>query len=897
MKKWLLISWILGGIALGAAANTSPKGVTATGNGRIYYVDAAMRVSGNGLSRNSAFKTIQEAADRAQAGDIVEIAGGIYRETVIVNAKGTPGKKILFRAKSGDEKDKVVISGTDLLRLAWGRDAQRSARSKSGKVTGNVWVAKTRKLHLQGGNQLFVDGRMQFVAQWPDRVGAGKSLNKATLAELCIDPSFSTTQKGTTKTKVVDANLPKGMNLAGAVFNYAGSAGWSGWYGMIYGATPDGFLMEDASTSTAEQVKMYDGGNTGRNYYISNALDLLNVPGEWYYDQRTAKLYLCLDRNETPARKLIEVKTRTKGLEFGKNAAYVTFENIDLSAANLSFQPGSSHCVVDRMKATYLNYEHWRVSQTPSAVYLNGTSNAIWNSEIAYTYRGGVVAYGSGNMVINCYLHEINYGFSGGGVFSPYGNNAVFYRNTAHNVTRSMVGGSGWGGRIAYNHLYDCGWLTRDCGLIYFGTCDGGGMEIDHNVLHDNRTRENAQGIYFDCGSYNFTIHHNVMYGLNTYGLSINVPSPNMLVFNNTIYDSRGSMNDWGWAKVEDYKQDQHGSYFLNNIMDYTHKRGADYMDTDSDLKFFTLSKTGRKNSQSQLINEKKDAKYQGLFKDAENHDFTLMPFETSDLTRRAYNGGTLIEGVIEEGNAYIGAYNPLLPAWTAGCTTDGAGNPDPTGPKALDRNEVIFRDANTGEIEIDLTRPQTDIQYLNKVYNSCFENEVSRSVEGKSYLLPDGWTLKYTSWSADGVAAIAPVTSSVSTMHFGDTGNGGKGGKEEARSGKYAIRLNRNGSGICQLVEGLKRHTPYVVSVQVQLEKPGQKLAFGVRNPGTDAVIKESVVTNHNNGVWKRYEIEVNTGAGQALTVFMESRADGGWVAVENVVVQDSRPLVMLQK
>lgn len=136
--KRLLASLALGSMTLGTVAISPLCKVFATVGDRTFYVDAAVAASGNGLSWSTAFKTIKEAANVVQAGDIVEIAGGDYRETVTINAAGTDDEKILFKAKSGNVEDKVTISGTEEINAIWTVDTERTASSKSGEVTGNV---------------------------------------------------------------------------------------------------------------------------------------------------------------------------------------------------------------------------------------------------------------------------------------------------------------------------------------------------------------------------------------------------------------------------------------------------------------------------------------------------------------------------------------------------------------------------------------------------------------------------------------------------------------------------------------------------------------------------------------------------------------------------------------
>ncbi|MFA7159340.1 MAG: hypothetical protein WC299_08555 [Kiritimatiellia bacterium] len=73
-----------------------------------YYVAPDGKDSNSGLDRKSAWKTIQHAADKANAGDTVLIAGGKYCERVIIRATGETNAPVTFKCLPGE---KVVMDG------------------------------------------------------------------------------------------------------------------------------------------------------------------------------------------------------------------------------------------------------------------------------------------------------------------------------------------------------------------------------------------------------------------------------------------------------------------------------------------------------------------------------------------------------------------------------------------------------------------------------------------------------------------------------------------------------------------------------------------------------------------------------------------------------------------
>ena len=67
----------------------------------IFYVNAKAKRNGNG-SKASPFKTINQAASIARAGDEVLVAPGIYREQVIPKAGGfgdEPDQRITYKSE------------------------------------------------------------------------------------------------------------------------------------------------------------------------------------------------------------------------------------------------------------------------------------------------------------------------------------------------------------------------------------------------------------------------------------------------------------------------------------------------------------------------------------------------------------------------------------------------------------------------------------------------------------------------------------------------------------------------------------------------------------------------------------------------------------------------------
>ena len=80
--------------------------------------------------------TIQHAADLAQAGDLVSVAAGLYRESVTVPRSGTAAAPIVFRGAAGailDGADGTIAAG-----VAWRNDGGAIWSLAPGFATGHV---------------------------------------------------------------------------------------------------------------------------------------------------------------------------------------------------------------------------------------------------------------------------------------------------------------------------------------------------------------------------------------------------------------------------------------------------------------------------------------------------------------------------------------------------------------------------------------------------------------------------------------------------------------------------------------------------------------------------------------------------------------------------------------
>ena len=260
---------------------------------RADAVQATLYVAPDGNDSNSGtaqtpFRTLQRAQQAVRkintqmAGDIVVVlAGGTYPTGMLsfdAADSGTNGHNVIYRAAA---KQVPIISGGRRI-TGWQPD------------TGNRWKAKT---DLENFRQLYVGGVRAI------RARSGK-LNGATNSgcwEFWHDPTRGGRLKngeavGNVGYRTSAVEMADWHNISDIEFCYVGvepgSWSWSHTRCPLQSITRDGNramvtmlqpCFTHARTKAGVQVKLPD--------YVENALELLDEPGEWYFDRPAGTVY------------------------------------------------------------------------------------------------------------------------------------------------------------------------------------------------------------------------------------------------------------------------------------------------------------------------------------------------------------------------------------------------------------------------------------------------------------------------------------------------------------------------------------------------------------------------------------------------------------------------------
>ncbi|MCK5175923.1 MAG: hypothetical protein KAR47_21190, partial [Planctomycetes bacterium] len=408
----LLMTGIVGGFAVAAEA----------ADYKAYYV-AINGSDENAGTLDKPFGTIQKAADVMKAGDTCYIREGRYRKDVsIKNSHGGKDKPLTFTAYKGE---RVVLDGSTPISAKWT------------KHEGQIYRAKTEETVLW---QLFVDGKSMCSARWPNGNWDDGSIwdKKKSMAWPEKDKS--------------DFGLHYNQELKEFDFSLKGaiivinSGSFKTYTSRVKKHVPGD---DHFSFSTYKVRRHFDNYPVAKHgYFLEGNLGLLDVPGEWHFDPENKTVYLWPLDGKNPNDLEISGKVRSYMFDV-MDSSYIRLEGIDFFGSTFSFID-SHHCEVVSCDLMYPSYSRRMMNSTwPIKVTKNlvaGEFAPAYNKIIDCTmeYMDGPAIHmdGKGNVIENCYFHDVDYSCTYDGGWTTNTVDApelVFRRNTIHTTGASEL--------------------------------------------------------------------------------------------------------------------------------------------------------------------------------------------------------------------------------------------------------------------------------------------------------------------------------------------------------------------------------------------------------------------------------------------------------------------------
>ncbi|MHB8995546.1 MAG: right-handed parallel beta-helix repeat-containing protein [Armatimonadota bacterium] len=242
----------------------------------------------------------------------------------------------------------------------------------------------------------------------------------------------------------------------------------------------------------------------GNRFFVENALEELDAPGEWYCDRTTGMLYFWPPDGKHPGNQ-VSVPVLPTLMKFeGAKDRFVS--NVQVSGFDLCETRGglvtmsyANHCALTASTLRHCggnavvidkSSHHNRVAGCDIA-HVGGTAVTL-SDERDWTHQPeGHLAY---NVIDNNHVHDVGeYGDAWGAIrFDPScGGNAshgnVVSHNLVHDTPRQGISFNGMGNIVEYNHVHHTNQEQSDTGAIGMGSRDiyERGSVIRYNYIHD----------------------------------------------------------------------------------------------------------------------------------------------------------------------------------------------------------------------------------------------------------------------------------------------------------------------------------------------------------------------------------------------------------------------------
>lgn len=441
-------------------------------NGQLQqiYVSPNGNPSNNG-SLQKPLASIQSAIDKARsikknkASSAIEVIllEGNYR----LNAPVKIDPDLNNLKISGIGLEKVVVKGSQKLELDWK------------KFNQNIWIATIENTTTI--DQLFIDEKQQVLARYPNYNENGGHW------------------QGHAKDAISKERVQTWKNPKGGFVHAMHSGEWGGFHYEIIEAKKDGTLELKGGRQNNRPSKMHE---TYR--MVENIFEELDAPNEWYFNQKTKKLY------------------------------YWPTENIDLKSAvvevvmlkNLISIQGSKEKPVENIEISGIKFEH------AQRTFIE-TTEPLLRSDWTI-YRGGAVfiEYSKNVSINDC-------------EFTNLGGNVIFVSNYNRNV------------QITGNHIHDNG----ASGVSFVGNPSAvRSPSFQYSEFVPLQEMDTIRGPKNDNFPKNCVIDNNLIYRIGRVekqvsGVQISM-AMNITISNNSIYDTpRAGINvsegTWGGHIIE----------------------------------------------------------------------------------------------------------------------------------------------------------------------------------------------------------------------------------------------------------------------------------------------------------------------------------------------------------
>ena len=265
--------------------------------------------------------------------------------------------------------------------------------------------------------------------------------------------------------------------------------------GLLGSLKDNGYYSLKSMQPCSLGAKVSGNSAAGRNtYFLFNAIEALDVPGEWFIDKETGNFYIYPKSDDITKQTVTYSGSNSFDLLTVESASNIVIDGIGANGA------ASSAIRVSNSDNVVIQYATTRNTKGSSIIFANTTNSALLNSDLSYSYST-MVSISHANSVLN--LTPMN----------------IFIQNNTFSDTPSTVSAalslSGCRAVVSHNYFIDCcltgggmehvieynrfegdNKFITDGGMVYLGGYSARGNHVRYNLFH--MFKATHQAVYFD---------------------------------------------------------------------------------------------------------------------------------------------------------------------------------------------------------------------------------------------------------------------------------------------------------------------------------------------------------------------------------------------------------------
>jgi len=432
----------------------------------------------NSGTLESPFRSVAYAISRL-VGDTVYLLEGNYHESISLSSfSGTPENPKVITSWEGQ---RATFNGTRVITSPW---VQYEGSIYKTTLDEDIW-------------QLFVNDKMLNLCRWPDVDGYIDDIqpeDRLPLPRSLWDQpgTWGHSAESSSNGIMIDdgamalSTLDKDLTGAIAVLNI-GSFKTSASPVTAHAPGNNFFVYDSTYTDpylTWQKPKM-------AYYYLEGKLNLLDKPGEWYYDYRTGELYLMMKDQSNPETAVVRGKDQSYAFSF-MNCNYLVIKDIDFFATTIT----GDDCMNMEVRNCEFSYPSYsrrilnEYGEIDITLFSGNSDNLSFsNNVIQYTEGEALHVEGEHVLIENNLMRHIDFScvnlrLIGGTVNFKTPNNTFRY-NTIYIAGASETVTPGPFNTVERNEIWGIGHLQNDGSMIQYMVSPTVGSITRYNWLHD----------------------------------------------------------------------------------------------------------------------------------------------------------------------------------------------------------------------------------------------------------------------------------------------------------------------------------------------------------------------------------------------------------------------------